>query len=248
LSDQAEARVATSPAFTADLADDVARTALAMAQRFAASATLWCVAPDWPQHAEHVAVEFVHPVIMGKRALPAVAILERDAVAALRSQVRTGDLVLAVSGSDSPPVRATLRRAPAWGTPTVWIGAGARPEPGLADHVLWLDEDPGVAAHTGRMVLLYHLLWELTHVCFEHPGLLGGDGDAGEEARCATCSDEAHLVEVVAGNGPEAVAARGACGVEEVSTAVVEEVRPGDLLLVHAGTAINVVEHEADRR
>ena len=25
---------------------------------------------------------------------------------------------------------------------------------------------------TGRFVLLYHLLWELTHVCFEHPGLL----------------------------------------------------------------------------
>ena len=24
-------------------------------------------------------------------------------------------------------------------------------------------------SHDGRLVLLYHVLWELTHVCFEHP-------------------------------------------------------------------------------
>ena len=32
--------------------------------------------------------------------------------------------------------------------------------------------DAGLAARSGDVVLLYHLLWELTHVVFEHPGLL----------------------------------------------------------------------------
>ena len=29
-----------------------------------------------------------------------------------------------------------------------------------------------LAARSGDLVMLYHLLWELTHVVFEHPGLL----------------------------------------------------------------------------
>ena len=48
----------------------------------------------------------------------------------------------------------------------------------MADHVLWLDDpDPRVPA-TGGFVLFYHLLWELTHVCFEHSGLLKPDPSA----------------------------------------------------------------------
>lgn len=62
-----------------------------------------------------------------------------------------------------------MRRSPAWGATTIWIGSGERPTAGAADHVLWLDDpDPRVPA-TGGFVLFYHLLWELTHVCFEHP-------------------------------------------------------------------------------
>ena len=62
------------------------------ARRFAAGATMWCLAPAWPEHARHVAVEFVHPVIVGKRALPAVSVIEPDPVAALRATVRAGDV------------------------------------------------------------------------------------------------------------------------------------------------------------
>ena len=58
---------------------------LALARRFAAGATMWCLAPAWPEHARHVAVEFVHPVIVGKRALPAVSVVDPDPVAALRA-------------------------------------------------------------------------------------------------------------------------------------------------------------------
>src|SRR4051794_41268721 len=56
------------------LAPALAATALPLARRFAAGATMWCWSPDHPEQAQHVAVEFVHPVIVGKRALPAVAV------------------------------------------------------------------------------------------------------------------------------------------------------------------------------
>ena len=129
-----------SPAIDAALGDDLARAALALARSFAAGATLWCLAPAWPEHARHVAVEFVHPVIMGKRALPAVSVVAADPVADLRATARAGDILLAVSAAATASVRRAMRRAPAWGLTSVWVGAGERPEPGAADHVLWLDE------------------------------------------------------------------------------------------------------------
>ena len=80
--------VAGAAGLDAGLGEDLARAALALARRFAAGATMWCLAPAWPEHARHVAVEFVHPVIMGKRALPAVSVVDPDPVAALRATVR----------------------------------------------------------------------------------------------------------------------------------------------------------------
>ena len=64
----------------AELATDLAETAFTLAKRFAAGATMWSIAPSWEPHALHIAVEFVHPVIMGKRALPAVALTGPDLV------------------------------------------------------------------------------------------------------------------------------------------------------------------------
>ena len=65
----------------ADLSADLASAALSLARRFHTGATLWVISPQWEPHAHHVAVEFVHPVIMGKRALPSVALVEPDPVA-----------------------------------------------------------------------------------------------------------------------------------------------------------------------
>ena len=152
-------------------AEDLAAIALALARRFSAGATMWCLAPDWPEHAHHVAVEFVHPVIMGKRALPAVAVVDDDPVSCLRVQVRRHDVLLVV-GRESNAARSVLERARIWGLTTVWIGCGSRPAPGAADHVVWVDDDGPAAPYDGRLTQRYHLLWELTHVCFEHPGLL----------------------------------------------------------------------------
>jgi hypothetical protein len=156
-----------------DLAEDLAACALDLARGFADGATMWAVAPAWAEHARHVAVEFVHPVIVGKRALPAVAIEGLDQVAALRAVAAAGDILVVVGDVHTDGVSSLLRRAAVSGMTTVWIGAGDRPAPGSADHVLWLDGVAGgEARHDGSVVRLYHLLWELTHVCIEHAGLV----------------------------------------------------------------------------
>jgi hypothetical protein len=222
-------------------ADDLARAALVMARQFAAGGTLWCLAPSWPDHARHAAVEFVHPVIVGKRALPAVSIDDPDPVAVLRARVRPGDLLLCVSTAREPTVRAVLHRARAWGLTTIWVGAGPPPEPGAADAVLWVDGEPATAPHDGRLVLQYHLLWELAHVCFEHPGLLRTGAACEDGPVCTTCSDEGRLAEVVAVTGASA-AVRSATGVESVDLTLVGEVVPGDVVLVHAGQALVVLQ------
>ncbi len=207
-----------------------------MARRFSAGGTLWCASPCWGFHAHHVAVEFVHPVIVGKRALAALTVpLGADVVATLRASVRPGDIVLALAPAADPQVLDTMRRAPAWGVETLWIGAGPRPEPGAADHVIWLDTDDALEA-SERFVRLYHLLWELTHVCFEHPGLLKAEPECTDDV-CITCSDQGVLAEVIAVEADETLV-RTADGQERIDTSLVDPPRPNDLLLVHAGSAI----------
>jgi hypothetical protein len=226
---------------------DLAAAALGLARRFGAGGTLWCMAPSHPEHARHVAVEFVHPVVMGTRALPAVAVDGPDPIATLRAVTRSGDVLLAVGPAGDAAVLDAVRRAPAWGLSTIWIGAGPRPPAGAADHVLWVDDgaEPATATFDGRVVLRYHLLWELTHVCFEHPGLLTPDADACDATgTCITCADEGRYAEVEAAGGDGLTTVRTARGRERVDTTLVGAVRPGDLLVVHAGTAIEIVGSE----
>ncbi|MGP0030746.1 MAG: HypC/HybG/HupF family hydrogenase formation chaperone [Acidimicrobiales bacterium] len=241
-------------------AEDLAATALALARRFAAGATMWCVAPQWPPHGRHVAVEFVHPVIVGKRALPAIAVEGADAVAAVRLLARPGDVLLVVSAADDPVGADLLRRSEAWGLIRVWLGAGLRPggpsgpAGGRADHVVWLDgDDPAMASRSGDVVLLYHLLWELTQVVLEHPGLLKHGFASGPESGpecddevCITCSDQGRVAEVQAvhQDGRVEVLVHGAP--ETVDASLVQIVAPGDLLLVHAGVALTVLTDTPD--
>ena len=155
--------------------------------------------------------------------------------------MRPGDIVIGVGVADDPDLLSVMRRSPAWGATTIWIGSGERPTAGAADHVLWLDDpDPRVPA-TGGFVLFYHLLWELTHVCFEHSGLLKPEC---AEHVCVTCSDEGRLGEVVTASAEGTAAVRTARGVENVVTALIDPVAAGELVLVHAGTAITRIEEE----
>jgi|1186.fasta_scaffold23607_3 hypothetical protein len=226
-------------------ASDLATIALTLARRFAAGATMWCLAPEWPEHAHHVAVEFVHPVIMGKRALPAVAVVDDDPVSFLRVHARRDDVVVVV-GRETRPARSVLERARVWGLTGVWIGSGPRPEAGAADHVVWIDDDGRSAPYDGRLTQQYHLLWELTHVCFEHPGLLAPVPMCTDDV-CITCSDEGTVAEVVQAGTAQALV-RDPRGTSTVDTLLVGAVAPGDLVLLHAGTAIARVDAVEDRR
>lgn len=226
------------------LSDDLASAALSLARSFHQGATLWVASPQWAPHAHHVAVEFVHPVVVGCRALPSVALVDADPVAQTRMAARPGDAVVVVARGDDPIALDLIRRTPAWGVKTIWIGFGPRPEPGLANHVLWVDSDDPMVPATGRFVLLYHLLWELTHVCFEHPGLLKEDEPECTDEVCITCSDEGRLGEVIAAPqdlfSPAIV--RTADGEEDVDVSIIGDVVPGDLILVHAGAAITKLD------
>jgi D-sedoheptulose 7-phosphate isomerase len=75
----------------------------------------------------------------------------------------------------------------------------------------------------------YHVLWELVHVFFEHPGLL-------DEA-CITCGDVAVEAVVVEVESQRALVARDGAR-EEVAVDFIEDVRRGDRLLCHAGVAL----------
>ncbi len=187
-------------------------------------------------------MEFVHPVIVGKPALAAVALAAHQLTPTARANMSLGDVLIAIGPADDPGVLELVRRAPAWGVATLWVGSGARPPAGSADHVLWLPDDE-MAPHDGRFILLYHLLWELAHVCLEHRGVLEPDTSC-DGPVCITCSDEGRLAEVVSVSGPTAqVRIDGT--LEEADLALVGEVSVHDLLVVHAGMAITRLDAAA---
>lgn len=146
-----------------------ARVALAchaMARRFARGGTLLAfgVGPA-ETDAAHVAVEFMHPVIVGKRALPALAPPNDVAVA-----MGPGDVALSIAhGAEEPAVRAFREEAQRRGLLTIAMTGGA---PVSADFAFAVpSSDPQIVQEVQETT--YHVLWELVHVFFEHPGLLG---------------------------------------------------------------------------
>jgi len=178
--------------------------------------------------AAHVAVEFMHPVIVGKRALPALA-LTNDATGAARGSrlAGAGDVALAIAhGPPDPAVERFLDGARERGALTLVFGAaGAMP---AADYgFAAASEDPQVVQEVHETA--YHVLWELVHVFFEHPGLL-------DEA-CITCGDVAVEATVVAVRGATAIVESDGAR-EEVAVELIDEVREGDVLLCHAGVAL----------
>ena len=121
-----------------------------MSERFARGGRLLAIggSPAARSDARHVAVEFVHPVIVGKRALPAVA-FESAADAALLAG--PDDMVLAFDGEAPDGCFAIDIPAPP-------------------------SDDPFIRQELTETY--YHLLWELVHVFFEHGGRQSAGGGA----------------------------------------------------------------------
>jgi D-sedoheptulose 7-phosphate isomerase len=143
-----------------------------LAERFARGGRLIAFgrSPSARSDARHIAVEFVHPVIVGKRALPAVACAGEGGDLAAQVELLTHPEDIAVAfGSPADTVEA-LAVARARGALTIaFATAGAEWE------FLPPTEEPEVAQEL--VETLYHVLWELVHVFFEHRGLLEGRTD-----------------------------------------------------------------------
>jgi D-sedoheptulose 7-phosphate isomerase len=148
-------------------AERLARLCHRMAERFARGGRLIALGetPQARSDVRHVAVEFVHPVIVGKRALPAIG-LSREG-GALADQIELVAEPDDIAMAYGPGTAGALASAAGRGCLTVAF------EPAGAEWELVPPaEDPFVAQEVAETA--YHLLWELVHVFFEHRGLLEG--------------------------------------------------------------------------
>jgi D-sedoheptulose 7-phosphate isomerase len=122
--------------------------------------------------AQHVSVEFVHPVIVGKRALPAID-LSLAFEPWLKTLVHAQDMVMGFG----PPE----------GDTEVWAALDAARQRGAMTFALpgvegsyfasAATQDPFI--HQESIEILYHTLWETVHVFFEHRELGHDVGEAG---------------------------------------------------------------------
>jgi D-sedoheptulose 7-phosphate isomerase len=173
-------------------ADRVSRACYDMALRFHQGAKLMVFGNGGPAtDAQHVAVEFVHPVIVGKRALPAMSLANDPATITgiatsdgldqvFATQVRlhgaAADIALGISpdGRCANVLRALEAASELTMLTVALIGGdgGEIARSQAVDHVLLAHaEDPWIVKEVH--VTIYHILWELVHVFFEQPGFLG---------------------------------------------------------------------------
>ena len=140
--------------------------------------------------AQHIAVEFVHPVIVGKVALPALS-LTNDAATVTGIARRAGfnevfarqvtslgraeDIALGVSSDGHcTNVLRGLETAKGRGLLTVALtggdGGSIATSPAVDHVIVARTDDPRVVKEIH--VTTYHILWELVHVFLEQPGVL----------------------------------------------------------------------------
>lgn len=179
----------------AEQAPQVAATAHAMAVSFHSGGKLLVFGTGAAStDAQHVAVEFVHPVIVGKRALPAIcltadvatvtAVAAREGMASvfahqIKHLAEPADIALGISADGNcPSVVSGLRAAKDLRMLTVaLVGggdavSGAIAASGAVDHLLTArSADPRIIKEIH--VTTYHVLWELVHVFLEQSAALG---------------------------------------------------------------------------
>jgi len=122
--------------------------------------------------AQHVSVEFVHPVIVGKRALPALDISLHFGPW-LKTILSPEDIVMGFGPpAFDPEVSAALHHARAAGALTIAL-PGAEGDYYCAPAT----DDPFI--HQEVVEMLYHTLWETVHVFLERREQGLDSGDAG---------------------------------------------------------------------
>jgi D-sedoheptulose 7-phosphate isomerase len=162
-------------------ADGIETLARAMAAAFERGGRLYVMGNGGgATDAQHVAVEFCHPIIEKRRTLPAIALTTDNALLTaisndrdfakvfgdqLRLLARPGDMALALSTSgQSPNLVHGLEVARELGLLTiVFTGKDGGRLATLADHCFVV---PSFSIHRIQEthVALYHIVWDLVHV------------------------------------------------------------------------------------
>jgi D-sedoheptulose 7-phosphate isomerase len=173
-------------AFFSREAENIAQACWAMARRFHQGGRLIAFGNGaWASDAQHVSVEFVHPVIVGKRALPAIALTSDSPLLSgqgagmpfarqLAVLAQAQDIALGFSQHGlEDNILAAFGQAKEMGLLT--LGMTGKRSGKLADAGLdFLFAAGGSDALVVQEVheTLYHILWELVHIFLENEGLL----------------------------------------------------------------------------
>jgi D-sedoheptulose 7-phosphate isomerase len=162
-------------------ADRIEALVRAMAARFSSGGRLYVMGNGGSAtDAQHISLEFFHPIIEKRKALPAIALTADQALLTaisndrdfakvfadqLRVLARPGDMALAVSTSGkSPNLVQALETAREMGLLTIaFTGKDGGRLPDLAEYCFVV---PSFSIHRIQEthVTLYHIVWDLVHV------------------------------------------------------------------------------------
>lgn len=162
-------------------ADRIEALVRAMAARFSSGGRLYVMGNGGSAtDAQHISVEFFHPIVEKRKPLPAIALTADQALLTaisndrdfakvfadqLRVLARPGDMALAVSTSGkSPNLVQALETARELGLLTVaFTGKDGGRLPDLAEYCFVV---PSFSIHRIQEthVTLYHIVWDLVHV------------------------------------------------------------------------------------
>ncbi len=159
------ARNEISSTFFPQEAERLAYICKLMAERFMAGGRLLAFGEGpYSTDAQHVSVEFVHPVIVGKRALPALD-LSPHYSSGLLSLLKPEDIVMGFAPPEgNPAIEQALKAATQHRALTLALS-------GDSGTFTLTPPSQHPFIHQEMIEILYHTLWETVHVFFEHQEL-----------------------------------------------------------------------------
>ena len=196
LMEKARESVEVKSRFFEENTDTILAASLAVAKAFhRGSKMLVCGNGGSATDAEHVAVEFMHPVVVGRRALPAICLTNDTAmVTAVANDVgfadvfsrqvialgREGDVLLGIStsGSSDNLTRAfeTARRMKLVTIGFAGNDGGRMAEMRASGSLDFCLTVPASSIHRIQEthVALYHIMWDMVHTYLHHRSLVEG--------------------------------------------------------------------------
>lgn len=197
LLEKARESVEIKTKFFADNKDTILNASLQMAKAFHRGRKLLvCGNGGSATDAQHIAVEFMHPITVGRKALPAICLANDMAmVTAVANDVgfddvftrqiialgKEGDVLLGVSTSGNSKnlihAFATARRMKMTTIGFAGSDGGEMAElalGGLLDYCLAV---PTASIHRIQEthVALYHIMWDMVHTFLQHKGLMDSE-------------------------------------------------------------------------